>query len=54
MDEEEIRRKVAQSKIPVLVLDQKWHRLFALEGKPDDIKDAEVKVNEIQIGRAHV
>lgn len=47
MDEEEIRRKVAQSKIPVLVLDQKWHRLFALEGKPDDIKDAEVKVNEI-------
>ena len=47
MDDEEIRKKVAQSKIPVLVLDQKWHRLFALEGKPDDIKDAEVKVNEI-------
>lgn len=47
MDDEEIRKKVAQTKIPILVLDQKWHRLFALEGKPDDIKDAEVKVNEI-------
>ena len=29
------------------MLDQKWHRLFALEGKPDDIKKAEVRVNEI-------
>lgn len=47
MDEEEIRQKVKQTKIPILVLDQKWHRLFALEGKPDDIKEAEVRVNEI-------
>lgn len=47
MDDEEIRQRVRQTKIPVLVLDQKWHRLFALEGKPEDIKKAEVRENEI-------
>ena len=24
-------------KVPVLVLDQKWHRLFALNGKPKEV-----------------
>ena len=36
-----------QVKIPVLVLDQKWHRLFALEGKPDTIKELEAKLTEV-------
>lgn len=47
MDDEEISQRIRQSKIPVLVLDQKWHRLFALEGKPEEIKKAEVRENEI-------
>ncbi|MCR4869483.1 MAG: hypothetical protein K5889_08385 [Lachnospiraceae bacterium] len=44
--------KLAQ--IPVLVLDQKWHRLFALSGKPDEIKAVEVELNELlqQQGKA--
>ncbi|MDY4793953.1 MAG: hypothetical protein SO172_07275 [Pararoseburia sp.] len=36
-----------QVKIPVLVLDQKWHRLFALEGKPDTVKELESKLSEV-------
>lgn len=36
-----------QVKIPVLILDQKWHRLFALEGKPDTVKELEAKLSEI-------
>lgn len=36
-----------QVKIPVLVLDQKWHRLFALEGKPDTVKELEAKLSEV-------
>lgn len=47
MDLDELKETLKHTKIPILVLDQKWHRLFALEGKPDDIKKAEVRVNEI-------
>lgn len=47
MDEDELREALKTTKIPILVLDQKWHRLFALEGKPDNIKKAEVAVNEL-------
>jgi len=47
MDLDELKSILKVTKIPILVLDQKWHRLFALEGKPDDIKKAEVRVNEI-------
>lgn len=36
-----------QVKIPVLILDQKWHRLFTLEGKPDKIKELEIELSEI-------
>lgn len=31
--------------VPLLVLDQKWHRLFAVHGKTDEIKEIEVKLN---------
>lgn len=34
-------------KIPVCVLDQKWHRLFALKGKPDKIVSCEQELNEL-------
>ncbi len=30
-------------KIPLLILDQKWHRLFALGGKPDEVSKIEAK-----------
>ena len=31
--------------VPLLVLDQKWHRLFAVHGKTDEIKELESQLN---------
>lgn len=33
--------------VPLLVLDQKWHRLFAVHGKTDEIKEMEAKLNTL-------
>ena len=41
-------------KIPPMVLDQKWHRLFALGGKPDEVKQLEDKVNELMRRQAEL
>lgn len=43
--EEEFRAAVRNTKVPVLVLDQKWHRLFAVHGKTEEIKCAESEIN---------
>ncbi len=53
--EEEFKAALADKNIPLLVLDQKWHRLFAIHGKTDEIKEKEAKVNELlaQQGRAN-
>lgn len=34
-------------KIPICVLDQKWHRLFAVKGKPEDVAASEQELNEL-------
>ncbi len=33
--------------VPLLVLDQKWHRLFAVHGKTEEIKELESKLNNL-------
>ncbi len=38
---------IKQTRVPVLVLDQKWHRLFALSGKPDDVVEIEAELNTL-------
>lgn len=55
MKTEEFRAALSNKNIPLLVLDQKWHRLFAIHGKTDEIKEKEAKVNELlaQQGRAN-
>ena len=40
-------RAVQQTRVPVLVLDQKWHRLFALSGKPDEVAEIEEELNKL-------
>lgn len=45
--EEEFRQALKLKKIPILVLDQKWHRLFAIHGKTDTIKDVEAQLNTL-------
>ena len=34
-------------RIPICTLDQKWHRLFALKGKPDEVVECEEELNEL-------
>ena len=33
--------------VPLLILDQKWHRLFAVHGKTDEIKALEMQLNTL-------
>lgn len=52
---EELKRISRTKRIPVLILDQKWHRLFAVHGKTEQIQQAEAVLNELlkQQGRAN-
>ena len=47
MDELVFKAALKSVKVPVLVLDQKWHRLFAISGKPENVKAKEVELNEL-------
>lgn len=45
--DEEFRAAIAGKQVPILVLDQKWHRLFAVHGKTDEVKEAEGALNAL-------
>ncbi len=47
MDDATFEAAIRASRVPVLVLDQKWHRLFALSGKSDEVKEVEAKINAL-------
>lgn len=47
MERQAFTEALAQTKIPILVLDQKWHRLFALDGKPERVVELESQLKEI-------
>lgn len=44
---DEFRKALEHKKFPLLVLDQKWHRLFAIHGKTDEIRNAETELNNL-------
>ena len=44
---DEFRKALEHNKLPLLVLDQKWHRLFAIHGKTDEIRNAETELNNL-------
>ena len=46
-DKKDFEAALKGKNVPLLVLDQKWHRLFAIHGKTDEIKEKEAKVNEL-------
>ena len=46
MAERDFQSAIAKIKIPMLILDQKWHRLFALGGKPEEVKALETKESD--------
>lgn len=41
MKEGEFRQALKEHNVPILILDPKWHRLFAIHGKTDRIKETE-------------
>ena len=43
--EEDFKKALIGKKVPLLVLDQKWHRLFAIHGKTDQIKEIETQLD---------
>lgn len=46
MREKEVFRQALEDKqVPILILDAKWHRLFAIHGKPQEIKSLEKELN---------
>ncbi len=47
MDEQAFLAALKDKKVPILTLDQKWHRLFAISGKPDSVKEKEEELNEL-------
>lgn len=46
-NEEEFLAALKEKKVPVLVLDQKWHRLFALSGKTEEIRRLEEALSRL-------
>lgn len=46
-NEDSFREALKNKKVPLLVLDQKWHRLFAVHGKTEEVKEAEAEVNRL-------
>lgn len=44
---ESYKQALAGKKLPILVLDQKWHRLFAIHGKPQTVSDLETELNAL-------
>ena len=47
MEEKDFESALKDKKVPILVLDQKWHRLFALSGKPEDVLAIESELNHL-------
>lgn len=42
---QQFQKALVGKKVPILVLDQKWHRLFAIHGKPDAVTALESELN---------
>ncbi len=47
MNDATFQNAIKNVRVPILVLDQKWHRLFAISGKPEDVKALEIEINEL-------
>ncbi len=47
MGERDFLAAISKIKIPMLILDQKWHRLFALGGKPENVKSLETQESDL-------
>ena len=51
--EEDFKKALIGKKVPLLVLDQKWHRLFAINGKTDQIREIETQLDRYLAEHGH-
>lgn len=47
MKQKDFKSALIGKTVPLLILDQKWHRLFAVHGKTDEIKELESKLHSL-------
>ena len=47
MGKEHYSTVIKNTKIPVLVLDQKWHQIFLVHGKPEEIEEKEKELTDL-------
>lgn len=47
MKQKDFKSALIGKTVPLLILDQKWHRLFAVHGKTDEIKALESKLHNL-------
>ncbi len=47
MTQKDFKSALIGKTVPLLILDQKWHRLFAVHGKTDEIKALESKLHHL-------
>ncbi len=46
-DNERLKRAIASKNIPVVTLDNKWHKIWTMIEKPNDVKKQEKELNEL-------
>jgi len=47
MSQKDFKSALLGKTVPLLILDQKWHRLFAVHGKTEEIRELETKLNQL-------
>jgi chromosome segregation ATPase len=47
MGKENYQSAIEKVRIPILVLDQKWHQIFLVHGKPEEIEEKEKALGEL-------
>ncbi len=52
--ERDFKALIKATKVPVLILDQKWHQLFLVNGKPDEIAEKEKELDVLIKREAHI
>lgn len=47
MAEANFKAHIKATKVPILILDQKWHQLFLVNGKPEQVAEKEQELDEL-------
>ncbi len=53
-NQKDFKSALINKTIPNLTLDQKWHRLFAIHGKTEEIKELEAKIHSLMTTEARL